>query len=142
MGFASSIFSCENPLARALVTSPLNCHTKRLRSKIMLKKIPKTKTLNAPYLRAWIKYVKKHFTKAPSAKIRRQRLGNLNATKKISLSIPAPKNDAIHKSRTKPKTREHKVPMLFVKNALRITNPLLCKNKFKSKKATIGHYNT
>jgi hypothetical protein len=58
---------------------------------------------------------KKACTKAPSAKIRRKRFGNLKATKKISLKIFTPKIDAIKRSRRNPKTRETKIPKLFVK---------------------------
>ncbi len=54
-------------------------------------------------------------TNAPSAKIRRNRLGSLNATKKISEKILAPRIDAIRRSRTKPKIRDVKIPALVVK---------------------------
>ncbi len=52
--------------------------------------------------------------KAPSANIRRKRLGSLNATKKASVAASAPKLRAITKSRTKPRTRERKVKPLTV----------------------------
>ncbi len=51
----------------------------------------------------------------PSAKIRRKRLGSLNATKNISLHMEAPKAEAISTSRPKPVTRETKIPKLLVK---------------------------
>ena len=47
--------------------------------------------------------------KAPSAKIRRSRLGSLKATKKASVAIPAPKMRATIASRAKPSTRENMV---------------------------------
>ena len=46
----------------------------------------------------------------PSAKMRRKRLGNLNAIKKMSLHILAPKTDVIRISRTMPVTREMRIP--------------------------------
>ncbi len=52
---------------------------------------------------------------APSAKIRRKRLGSLNATKNISLHTEAPKAEAISTSRPRPVTRENKIPKLLVK---------------------------
>ena len=52
---------------------------------------------------------------APSAKIRRKRLGSLNAIKNISLHTEAPSADAISTSRPKPVTRENKIPKLLVK---------------------------
>ncbi len=52
---------------------------------------------------------------APSAKIRRKRLGSLKATKNISDQIEAPSADAISTSRPKPVTRENKIPKLLVK---------------------------
>ncbi|MNP25916.1 hypothetical protein D3C76_1187430 [compost metagenome] len=44
--------------------------------------------------------------KAPSAKMRRSRLGSLKATKKASVAMPAPNMRATMVSRTKPSTRE------------------------------------
>ena len=52
---------------------------------------------------------------APSAKIRRKRLGSLKATKNISDQIEAPNAEAISTSRPKPVTRENKIPKLLVK---------------------------
>jgi hypothetical protein len=52
--------------------------------------------------------------KAPSANRRRSRLGILKATKKASVSSPAPKMRAIRKSRTKPSTRLTMVRLLTV----------------------------
>lgn len=46
----------------------------------------------------------------PSAKIRRKRLGNLKAIKKISLHILAPNADVIKISRASPVTREIRIP--------------------------------
>ncbi|EMH25504.1 hypothetical protein HMPREF1420_00601 [Helicobacter pylori GAM264Ai] len=63
-----------------------------------------------------MKLGKKLWEKEPSAKIRLNKLGNLKATKKISLYTPAPRILAIIKSRKKPKILEHKIPKLFVKN--------------------------
>ena len=56
---------------------------------------------------------------APSANIRRNKLGKRNATKKASVAIPAPKPWAMTKSRTKPSTRDNKVMPLTVARARR-----------------------
>lgn len=48
--------------------------------------------------------------KDPSAKIRRKRLGNLNAMRKISLHMLAPSTEVIKMSRAKPLTREIRMP--------------------------------
>jgi len=52
---------------------------------------------------------------APSAKIRRKRLGSLNATKNISDQTEAPSADAIRTSRPNPVIRESRIPKLLVK---------------------------
>ena len=56
----------------------------------------------------------KAWEKAPSANIRRNRLGSLNATKNASVAASAPKLRAMTKSRTKPRIREIKVKPLTV----------------------------
>ncbi|MNP24091.1 hypothetical protein D3C76_1168340 [compost metagenome] len=48
----------------------------------------------------------KAWENAPSAKIRRSRLGSLKATKKASVAMPAPNMRATMVSRTKPSTRD------------------------------------
>jgi hypothetical protein len=58
--------------------------------------------------------------KAPSANIRRKRLGNLKATKNISLYMFAPRADAVSKSLKNPKILEINIPKLLVKIALNI----------------------
>ncbi|GAA9874756.1 hypothetical protein VN0656_10210 [Helicobacter pylori] len=63
-----------------------------------------------------MKLGKKLCEKEPSAKIRLNKLGNLKATKKISLYTPTPRILAIIKSRKKPKILEYKIPKLLVKN--------------------------
>jgi hypothetical protein len=60
--------------------------------------------------------------KAPSAKIRLKRLGSLNATKKMSLYMLAPRTEAVKRSRIKPKMRETSIPILLVKKFLIIIN--------------------
>ena len=55
---------------------------------------------------------------APSAKIRRNKLGNLNATKKASVAMPAPNARAIIASRTKPNMRDTIVKLLTFANTL------------------------
>ncbi|MNO98646.1 hypothetical protein D3C76_903940 [compost metagenome] len=58
----------------------------------------------------WVLYSARIGTKAwenaPSAKMRRSRLGSLKAMKKASVAMPAPKTRARMVSRTKPSTRE------------------------------------
>ena len=56
----------------------------------------------------------KAWVNAPSAKIRLNRLGSLNATRKISLHIEAPSADAVKTSRPRPVTRENRIPKLLV----------------------------
>jgi len=53
--------------------------------------------------------------KAPSAKMRRNRLGSLKATKNMSLQMDAPSADAIKTSRMSPVTRDMSIPKLLVK---------------------------
>ena len=55
---------------------------------------------------------------APSANIRRSRLGILKATKKASVIIPAPKMRAMTASRTNPRMRESRVMLLTAARAL------------------------
>ncbi len=61
----------------------------------------------------------KAWEKAPSAEMRLNRLGILKATKKASVSIPAPKILAIKLSLTKPKILDTKVMLPTVASALR-----------------------
>jgi hypothetical protein len=51
----------------------------------------------------------KDWEKAPSANSRRRKFGNLKATKKASVSRPAPNAQAMTTSRTRPSTRESAV---------------------------------
>jgi len=53
--------------------------------------------------------------KAPSAKIRRKRLGSLKATKNMSDQTDAPSAEAMSTSRPSPVTRERRIPKLLVK---------------------------
>ena len=55
---------------------------------------------------------------APSANRRRSRLGSLKATKKASVSAPAPKARAVSISRTKARIRESSVRLLMAARAL------------------------
>ena len=52
---------------------------------------------------------------APSAKIRRNKLGSLKATKNISDQTEAPKAEAISTSRPRPVIRDISIPKLLVK---------------------------
>jgi len=77
-----------------------------------LKKIAVAKT---PLCRDATKEGIKACVNAPSAKIRRKRLGSLKATKNISLQMEAPRAEAISTSRPRPVTRENNIPKLLVK---------------------------
>ena len=57
---------------------------------------------------------------APSAKILRNKFGNLKATKNISLYTFAPKIDAVNRSRKKPNILDTKIPALFVNICFKI----------------------
>src|SRR3569832_2414719 len=54
----------------------------------------------------------------PSANSRRSRMGILKATKKASVSMPAPKTRAMMVSRTNPRMRESRVMLLTAARAL------------------------
>src|SRR5690606_9666921 len=56
--------------------------------------------------------------KAPSAKVRRSRLGSLKATTKASAATPAPKIRAMMVSRTKPRMRDSMVAELTLASDL------------------------
>ena len=122
IGLASLISSSSKPRANTLVNAPLKATTSRLKPIRAQEKSRSTSTLNAPFLLLAMKLGRKLCVNAPSPKILRKRLGNLNATKNISLYTPAPKIFAILKSRKNPNTLEHKIPLLFVKNAFLSTN--------------------
>ena len=58
----------------------------------------------------------------PSANMRRKRLGNLNAIKKMSLHILAPKTEVIKTSLPRPVTREMRMPKELENTDLNIDN--------------------
>jgi len=70
---------------------------------------------NTPLCFEAIKEGIKACVNAPSAKIRRKRLGSLNATKNISDQMDAPSAEAISTSRPRPVTRDIRIPKLLVK---------------------------
>jgi hypothetical protein len=80
---------------------------------------------------AFVNDGKKLCVKAPSAKIRLNRLGNLKATKNISEYIFAPRIEALNKSRIKPKILELNIPRIFIIIFLNI-------NRILSKKDEVG----
>jgi hypothetical protein len=83
--------------------------TKKSRNlrKIAVAKTPLCLEATKEGMKAWVK--------APSAKIRRKRLGSLKATKNISLHTEAPRAEAMNTSRPRPVTREKSMPKLLVK---------------------------
>ena len=77
------------------------------RKKMAVAKTPLCLLATKEGIKAWVN--------APSAKIRRKRLGSLKAMKNISDQTEAPRAEAISTSRPKPVTRENKMPKLLVK---------------------------
>jgi hypothetical protein len=109
-GAVLEIRSCPQSHANILVKNPGKRVTRKDRATINAinrMKIATAKTLfwfEAIYegIKLWVN--------EPSAKMRRKRLGNLNAIKKISLHIFAPNTDVIKMSRPSPVTREMRIP--------------------------------
>lgn len=85
MGFARAIVESAKPKARIFVKNPLKIHTKTLKSTKNAKNMQKIATQNLAFFFVEIKLGKKLCVKAPSLNTRRKRLGNLKATKNISL---------------------------------------------------------
>ena len=75
---------------------------------------------------AFAKEGRKLCVKAPSANILLNKFGSLNATKKISEYIFAPRIEALNKSRMNPKILELKIPIKFISIDL-IINEILSK---------------
>ncbi len=114
-GEVSAISSLFHPHAMSLVigsgkkvmTNEKAVKKSRNRKKIVVAKTPLCLLATKEGINACVN--------APSAKMRRKRLGSLNATKNISLHTEAPKAEAISTSRPKPVTRENRMPKLLVK---------------------------
>ena len=81
---------------------------------------------------AFAKEGKKLCVKAPSAKMRLKRFGNLKATKNISEYIFAPRIEALNKSRIKPKILELNIPRIFIIIFLNIKRILSKKEKIET----------
>ena len=117
-GAASFISFSLNPRAKIEVKNSLNIQTNMVNIEIKVKNLIKIDTVKIDLYRDLINEGIKTWVKAPSANILRNRFGNLNATKKISEYMLAPKVEAIKRSRIKPKILETSIPKLFVKNFL------------------------
>jgi len=115
IGDVLAISSLSHPKAKSFV---MGSGKKVIRSEKAIKKSKKRKKIavaKTPLCFEATNEGIKACVNAPSAKIRRKRLGSLNATKNISLHMEAPKAEAIRTSRPRPVTRETKMPKLFVK---------------------------
>ena len=113
-GAVCAICPLFHPHARSLVTGTGKSVIKRearVRKSKNLKKIAVAKT---PFCFEATNEGIKACVNAPSAKIRRKRLGSLKATKNISLHTEAPSAEAISTSRPKPVMRETRMPKLLV----------------------------
>ncbi len=115
IGEVLSMSSLLHPHAKSLV---MGSGKKVMSSEIDIKKsknLRKIAVAKTPLCLEATKEGMKACVNAPSAKIRRKRLGSLKAIKNISLQIEAPKAEAIRTSRPKPVTRENNIPKLLVK---------------------------
>ena len=115
IGAVLPMVSLFHPQARSLV---MGSGKKVMSSEMAIKKSKNRKNMavaKTPLCREATKEGMKACVNAPSAKIRRKRLGSLKATKNISLHTEAPKAEAISTSRPRPVTRENSIPKLLVK---------------------------
>ena len=119
-GDAISIVLSSKPTAIACVAKPGKIFTSRVITSIIDRKIRKIFAEKTDLCFELAYAGIKTCVKAPSAKIRRKRLGSLNAMKNISLYIFAPRADAVSKSRKNPNILDTKIPKLLVKMALNI----------------------
>ena len=112
--------SLSNPRAKIFVKNAAKSKTTKVKKSIKIVNLVKTEAAKIPFFLAWAKLGINACVKEPSPKSLRNKFGSLNATKNISLQIPAPSTEAVIRSRTKPKMRETKIPKLFVKKPLNI----------------------
>ena len=117
-GDASSMVFSSKPTAMACVARAGRRFTSRVIISMIEIKTTKILAENTPLCFDFANAGIKTCVNAPSAKMRRKRLGSLKAIKKISLYIFAPRTDAVSKSLINPKILENKIPKLFVKIAL------------------------
>ena len=120
-GNAKVMLCASKPRAKSLVNSGVKSITSKLSPSINALNFNKTSAKNSPFLLLFIKCGKKACVNAPSPKSRLKRLGNLKATKNISLQSPAPRLAAVSRSRKNPKMREIKIPAELVKKCLSIS---------------------
>jgi hypothetical protein len=97
---------------------PLKIVTRREIKSINNKKLVNVRYENIDLFLDLTKEGIKLCVKAPSAKILLKRLGNLKATKKISLYMFAPSIEAVSKSLINPKILDVSIPILLVKKDL------------------------
>ncbi|GAB6073570.1 hypothetical protein JCM15786_02270 [Nautilia lithotrophica] len=108
--FASSL----NPEASIFVTKLEKRVTNSEKISIIINNFLNTSHVKRGLYFAFAKLGKKLCVKAPSAKIRLKRFGNLNATKKISEYTFAPSIEALNKSRMNPRILELKIPKKLI----------------------------
>ncbi|ACM92225.1 hypothetical protein NAMH_0948 [Nautilia profundicola AmH] len=109
-GEASFFASSLKPDANILVTRLEKRVTNSEKISIIINNFLKTSHVKRGLYFAFAKLGRKLCAKAPSANIRLKRFGNLNATKKISEYILAPRTEALNKSRMNPRILELKIP--------------------------------
>ena len=117
-GSAMAIVFSSKPTAIACVARSGRIFTSRVIIRIIEKKSINIFAEKTDLCLECAKAGIKTCVKAPSAKIRRKRLGSLKAIKKMSLYIFAPRADAVNMSLKNPKILETKIPKLLVKIAL------------------------
>ena len=113
-GEAIFFASLLKPEAKISVIKFENIVTKSEKISIIINNFLNTSHAKRGLYFAFAKLGKKLCVKAPSAKIRLNRFGNLKATKNISEYIFAPRIEALNKSRINPKILELKIPKKFI----------------------------
>jgi hypothetical protein len=88
--------------------------TIKLKISIIIKNLKNIRKANLAFSFDLAKVGKKLCVKAPSAKIRLKRFGNLKATKKMSEYILAPKMEALNKSLINPSILELNIPKKLI----------------------------
>jgi hypothetical protein len=103
--------------------------TIKLKISIITKNLIKIKKVNLAFSLVLARLGRKLCVKAPSAKIRLKRFGNLKATKKISEYILAPRIEALNKSLINPSILELNIPKKLIIIAF-IINVIISKKDY------------
>ena len=112
-GAVWAICSFDQSGVISFVSSSGNMETNIEKSMSISMKRKKIAVAKTPFCFEEINDGIKAWVNAPSAKILLNKLGSLNATRKISVHIEAPSADAVKTSRPRPVTREKRIPKLF-----------------------------